>query len=148
MVVLNRLKEKIDDWRYGAYDPTASLGQRGEQAAERYLRKHGYRILFRNERTKFSEIDLIAERRRTLVFVEVKSRSSQRKGHPADHVDDEKERRLTRAAIAFLKRHRLLDCHARIDVIAVWWPPECDRPERIVHYENAVQGIDQQQIYT
>ena len=137
--MLRRWLQRIDQWRFGSIDPTASLGRRGEQAAERFLRKKGYRIVALNDRQGIGEIDIVAVEKRTVVFVEVKTRSSERKGHPGDHVDLDKERRLTRAALSFLKRHRLLESRARIDVIAVWWPPEMEEPERIEHYENAVQ---------
>ncbi|MEZ6088804.1 MAG: YraN family protein [Pirellulaceae bacterium] len=137
--MLRRLTQWIDQWRFGTIDPKAPLGRRGEQAAERFLRKKGYRIVAQNDRQGIGEIDIVAVENRTVVFVEVKTRSSERRGHPGDHVDRDKEQRLTRAALSFLKRHRLLEHRARIDVIAVWWPPELDEPERIEHYENAVQ---------
>ena len=73
------------------------LGERGERAAARHLKRQGMRILLRGYRTKQGEIDLIARDGDTLVFVEVKAR---RQGVPAEAVTPEKQRRLTNVAIA------------------------------------------------
>lgn len=143
--VFTQLLRRYDDWRYGCIDLTRPLGERGEQAASRYLRKLGYRIVSQNDRQGIGEIDLVAVEKRTVVFVEVKTRGSDHFGHPADRIDVDKERRLTRAALSFLKRHRLLENRARIDVIAVWWPPELLLPERIEHYQNAIEPTGQYQ---
>jgi putative endonuclease len=120
-----------------------TLGQRGEAAAARYLRRLGYTIIATGQRLRQGEIDLVAVDGRTLVFVEVKTRTSTQAGHPADAVDVEKQRRLTRLALAYLRRHDLLDCPTRFDVVAVTWPDE-DRPPRIEHFKGAfsAQGSD------
>ena len=77
------------------------------------------RIIVRNYRTTQGEVDLVARDGDTVVFVEVKTR---RRGEPAEAVTAEKQRRLTLAAMHFLKRHRLLEHSARFDVITVIWP--------------------------
>ena len=82
------------------------LGERGELEAARWLRRQGFRILVRGYRTPRGEIDLIARDGDTIVFIEVKTR---RQGEPAEAVTDEKQRRLSLAAIQFLKQHRLLE---------------------------------------
>jgi putative endonuclease len=104
--------------------PKKTLGQRGEVAAARYLRRHGYKILARSDHFGPGELDLVALDRKTIVFVEVKTRQSQQAGHPSDAVDEIKQRRLTRLAVSFLKRHQLLECPARFDVIAITWPAD------------------------
>ena len=116
-----------------------SLGRRGERAAERLLKRKGYLIVGRNVRNPFGELDLIAVDNRTVVFVEVKSRRSDLE-NPAEAVTDEKQRRLTRASLAFLKRNHLLEHSARFDVVAVVWPKNHRRP-RLRHYVNAFEPV-------
>lgn len=105
--------------------------------AARELRRKGYRIIASSERGPTGEIDLIVLDDKTLVFVEVKTLASQKPGHPADRVDLAKQRRITRAAIIFLKQNRLLEHRARFDVVAVWWPKSSPQPTKIQHYINA-----------
>ncbi len=116
-----------------------SLGQRGEAAAAKYLRRLGYRILATGSRSALGELDLVALDGRTVVFVEVKTRQHAEQGRPVDAVDHDKQRRLTRLARAFLKRHKLLGHATRFDVIAVVWPPEARRPQ-IEHFRNAFEA--------
>jgi putative endonuclease len=111
------------------------LGDRGERAAERHLKRQGLRVITRNYRTPWGEIDLIARDRDTLVFVEVKTR---RRGQPAEAVTPEKQRRLTNAALRFLRRFNLLEQRARFDVVAVVWPHD-DQPPTIEHIMNAFE---------
>ena len=129
--------ERYLAWRYGAIDSTAPLGRRGEQAAARALRRRGWKILAHSESDRLGELDLIALDGRTLVFVEVKTLASRRPGHPAERVDADKQRRITQAALRYLKRHRLLEQRARFDVVAIWWPETAPRPVRLELYENA-----------
>lgn len=118
------------------------LGRRGEDAAARYLKKLGYIIVARGHKDHIGELDLVAVAGRTLIFIEVKTRTSHDAGHPADAVDEAKQQRLTRLAVSFMKRHDLLECQARFDVIAVTWP---DRGQpTIEHFQNAFEaaGMD------
>jgi putative endonuclease len=120
--------------------PPATLGQRGEAVAAKYLRRRGYKIVARGSRGALGELDLVAVEGRTVVFVEVKTRRSQNSGHPAEAVDDDKQRRLTRLAIGYLRRHGLLECPARFDVIAVTWPAGRGKPT-IEHFQQAFQAV-------
>jgi putative endonuclease len=95
------------------------LGQRGEDIAGRYLRRCGYRILERNFCAAGAEIDLIAADRETLVFVEVKARSSAAFGEPAEAVDARKSERIRRAAAMYLRRNHAEARVARFDVVAI-----------------------------
>jgi putative endonuclease len=124
-----------------------SLGRRGERAAERYLRRLGYHVVGRRERGPLGELDLIAVERRTIVFVEVKTRRSHDAGHPAESVGPEKQKRLTRLALAYLKRHDLLEYSARFDVLAITWPGSARRP-RIEHIKNAFEAVGRGQLYS
>jgi putative endonuclease len=135
---VNRLRRLFD--RLAAPWRRRTLGERGEAAAARYLRRLGYRIVGRRVRTRLGEIDLVAVDGRTVVFVEVKTRRSDQQGHPSEAVDLAKQRRLTRLATAYLKRRRLLHCAARFDIVAVTWPDR-GRP-RIEHFRHAFEAAD------
>jgi putative endonuclease len=95
------------------------LGRRGERAAEKHLRRNGYRIVARNFRAVGAEIDLVAMDGETLVFVEVKTRRSLAAGAPEEAVDERKQQRLRRAAEVFATRYRAEDTEMRFDVVAV-----------------------------
>jgi putative endonuclease len=120
--------------------PPVNLGQRGEAVAARYLRRRGYKIAARGSRGALGELDLVAVDGRTVVFVEVKTRRSQDAGHPAEAVDDDKQRRLTRLAVGYLRRHGLLEYPARFDVIAITWPAGRGKPT-IEHFRQAFQAV-------
>lgn len=120
--------------------PARSLGRRGEELAAKHLRRLGYKILRLSDRGALGEIDLVALDRRTVVFVEVKTRVSSESGHPSEAVDDAKQRRLTRLALAWLKRRGLLEQPARFDVVAITWPDD-GRSPRIEHFPNAFEAI-------
>ena len=96
------------------------LGADGEDLATRFLKENGYRVLERNFRYGRGEIDIIAEDAGTIVFVEVKSRSSESFGSPEGAVDSRKQRQLSKLALAYLQKEKLLhrvDC--RFDVVAI-----------------------------
>lgn len=124
-----------------------SLGQQGEKAAARYLRQRGYRIVSRGERNKLGELDLVAVDGRTIVFVEVKTRSNHDAGHPAESIHADKQRRLTKLALSYLKRHDLLEESARFDVVAVTWADGQRRP-RIDHFPNAFPAVGRHQLFS
>ncbi|MGH7201128.1 MAG: YraN family protein [Planctomycetaceae bacterium] len=123
------------------------LGDRGERRAARYLRGLGYRILARQYANRFGEIDLIALDGERIVFVEVKTRTSDAAGLPVEAVDFRKQRQLTRVALAYLKRHGLLERPARFDVLALLWPNGAKSPE-ITHYQNAFEPVGFGQMFS
>jgi putative endonuclease len=122
------------------------LGPRGERAAARYLRKLGYRIVARGTRNPLGELDLIAVDGRTIVFVEVKARASAAAGQPFEAVTPEKQRRLTMAALAYLKYHSLLEYNSRFDVVSVLWPDGARQPA-IEHLKNAFEAVGRGQMF-
>jgi putative endonuclease len=130
---------QLRDW-LGKKVARKSLGDRGEDAAARYLKKKRYRIVERGHDSALGEIDIIAVVGRTIVFVEVKTRTSSDAGHPSEAIDSFKQRRMTQAALAYLKAKRLLGYAARFDVIAVTWPENSARPQ-IEHYANAFAPV-------
>lgn len=122
------------------------FGERGERAASSYLRRQGMRIIVRNYRGHGGEIDLIARDGDTLVFVEVKTRKA---GLPAEAVNLEKQRRLTRTALHFLQKHRLLEpgVPCRFDIVAITWP-EMNRAPVIEHFANAFDAVGRGQMFS
>lgn len=126
----------LRSWLAGRFPAKKSLGRRGEDAAARYLKRKGYHILARGVDSPLGELDIIAVDDRTIVFVEVKTRRSNEAGHPAEAIDPRKERRMTQAALAYLKAQGLLKYAARFDVVAITWPADSRRPA-IEHYQNA-----------
>ena len=95
------------------------LGKKGEEKALRFLKKKGYRIIETNYVYKMGEMDLIAKEKDTLVFVEVKTRTSTMFGPPQLAVNSWKQRQLSKVALNFLKEKKLEDVKARFDVVAI-----------------------------
>jgi putative endonuclease len=100
------------------------LGEKGEELAAAFLRRRGYSLLVRNYRCLCGEIDLIARDRDTVVFVEVKGKSSARFGSPLEAVTAHKRRRLVRAAAYYLTSCGLSKALTRFDVVGVRWTAE------------------------
>lgn len=95
------------------------LGKYGESLAVRYLRLRGYRILERNFTCMIGEIDIIAKRMNTIIFVEVKSRTSIEYGQPKEYVLKKKQRKLRNLAWFYIKKNSLYDYNFRLDVISI-----------------------------
>jgi putative endonuclease len=95
------------------------LGRVGEDAATRFYRKRGFQIVARNWRCADGELDLIARRGGLLVFCEVKTRSSESFGMPAEAVGFHKRRRLRRLAGRWLSENRARAATIRFDVVSV-----------------------------
>lgn len=114
--------------------PQQRVGRWGEQAAADYLEKQGYVILARNFRTAHGEVDIIARQGNVLVFVEVKTRSSNRYGYPEYSVSPKKRMHLLSAAEKYIREHPEFQTW-RVDVIAV----EGESGDaRIRQFENVV----------
>jgi putative endonuclease len=100
-----------------------ALGKSGEDLACRELQRLGYAILARRYRTRYGEIDIVARDGPTLVFVEVKARTSDRYGVPAEAVTLDKQTRITAMAEDYLARHGPANAPCRFDVVAVTFGP-------------------------
>lgn len=81
----------------------SELGKFGEDFACRYLQQQGYRIAYRNYRTRFGEIDIVAEKDEVLSFIEVKTRASYRYGLPAEAVTRKKQKKIYRCAESYMQ---------------------------------------------
>jgi putative endonuclease len=120
-------------------EPRDELGRRGEDQAARYLQGIGYRIIARRERVLRGDIDLIALDDRTVVFVEVRTRTDTNHGHPAETVGYQKQRRIAQLANAYIRRNRLEDCRVRIDVVTVTLDGPDGKPV-VEHFQNAFES--------
>jgi putative endonuclease len=96
-----------------------SLGRYGEDVAARALRDLGMVVLDRNWRCDEGELDLVLREGDTLVFCEVKTRSSTDYGHPFEAIGDDKADRLQRLGFRWLREHGVHPAHVRIDMVAV-----------------------------
>ena len=119
-----------------------TLGDWGEERALRYLSDQGYQLLTRNWRTREGEIDLVMKQDLTIVFIEVKTRKTDRFGSPEESITRGKQKRLRKTCLAYLQENEYEDRDWRIDVVAI----EASRVgeiTRLDHYENAVEdGMD------
>lgn len=83
------------------------IGKLGEEEAIRFLKKEGYKILERNVRSKIGEVDIIARNKKEIVFIEVKTRSSDEFGFPSEAVDRKKILKLEKLALLYLQRKKI-----------------------------------------
>ena len=114
------------------------VGKLGEQIAHRYLKKHGYRIREKGFRCRHGEIDIIAQKKDCIVFVEVRARTGLDFGTPEESLTRAKKRRLIASALTYTTTHQDLPAQWRIDVVAI----ELDdhgKTRRIELIENAVE---------
>jgi len=114
------------------------LGAKGEGLAAKFLKRRGYRIIQRNYRCKLGEIDIIAERDRTTVFVEVRSKQTEGFGPPQYSITAAKRRQISKVALSYIREKNLVGQSCRFDVIAVTFSSESRRPG-IEHIENAFE---------
>ncbi len=128
--------------RSDAPDGRRALGAEGEERAARFLARRGYRIVERNVRVGGVEVDLIAQRARLIVFVEVKTRRSDIFGGPEQAVDRAKQTRLVRAASAWIRENPGRAGRIRFDVVACRPPTADARGWRIDHWQGAFDAGD------
>lgn len=111
------------------------LGKKGEQLAVSYLRQKQYDILHCNWTWGRKEIDIIARQNNTIVFIEVKTRSSQRFGMPEEAVHNRKEEHLLGAADRYLEQYGLQPDAIRFDIISI--TATAAGLQEILHLEDA-----------
>lgn len=116
---------------FKVFNPRQSFGKRAEDEACRFLEQNGYRVLARNVRDRFAEIDIVARDKDTVCFVEVKARGSDRFGLPQEAVLGRKQAKLCLAAEKFLADRGWTDAPSRFDVVAVFAEKEKLRCELI-----------------
>jgi putative endonuclease len=133
----------------GSKSAGISLGAQGELLAEKFLRKSGIRIVERSYREHYGEIDLIGVDNRTLVFIEVKTRTSDFAGDPTSAVDVQKQRKIVRTALAYMRHHDLLEESSRFDVVSILLShgDATDNTPQIKHYKNAFEPAETGQMF-
>lgn len=112
-----------------------NLGALGEQEAARYLQENSFALLHTNFRSKIGELDIIAKKNDTLVFVEVKSRIGDMKGKPYEAVTPRKISHIKRAAYAYLLQNDINNASLRIDVVSIEYNEDLTVRE-LRHFEN------------
>ncbi len=128
--MLNFLRNRLHPQGSPHRSPTQAQGQDAEELALRHLEKKGYRLVEKNFTTRLGEIDLIMEKKDTLVFVEVRERKSNAYGTPAETVTTRKQARIAKAALMFVKAHFLNNRNLRFDIVSV-------QNGMVTHLENA-----------
>jgi len=118
------------------------LGKWGEDRAVKFLKKGGYKIIKRNWKNKWGEIDIVAKNKENdiMVFVEVKTIYQNPHFHPSDQVESKKQQQLAKMTQLYLSEHRLsLDTPCQIDIITIEKISENDY--KIEHFKNAIADI-------
>lgn len=115
------------------------LGKKGEILAGKFLEAAGYQILAYNWRHRHTEIDCIAQNGNVLIFVEVKTRSTDYFGHPEESVDDSKIEKIRRTADAYIEKHDH-NGEIRFDIVSIVKKP--GDSEKIFHIKDAFFPID------
>ena len=107
-------------------NPSQTLGIIGEELASHFLASNGYKILIKNYVSALGEIDLIAKESGALIFIEIKTRSSDEMGSPAESVTFNKRKQITKCARYYLKRYGMEDTPCRFDVVSVLIPRDTE----------------------
>ena len=116
----------------GKHPNTTTTGKAGEDLVCERLMRRGLKIIARNVTERFAEIDIVAEENETLVFVEVRTRTNARLGHPAETITPKKQNNIRRAAELYLARQRIHNRAVRFDVATVIWEGQL-----FEYFENA-----------
>jgi putative endonuclease len=115
-------------------------GRLGERKAMTYLINHGYIIADINYYCRYGEIDIVAKKAGVFVFVEVKTRSSNAFGTPAEAVSFIKQKRMVQSVQDYVQRNKIENYPLQMDVIEVYLLE--DHQYKINHIKNAIEGID------
>ncbi len=118
LVITHKNKNLLEERIY--MNNRKNIGNIGEDVATRYLEKLGYKILERNFRCKSGEIDIIAQDKDEIVFIEVKTRKVLSYGDPAESVNEPKQKHIYKAGEYYLFINDSLDSFIRIDVVEVY----------------------------
>jgi len=113
------------------------LGKIGESIASKYLIDQGYTILETNYRNVLGEIDIIAQFKEQIVFVEVKTRKSRRYGYPEEAVNARKQKKIIKTASWYITGKGLKEKNYRFDVILIDFSNGIEKKEEVKHIRNA-----------
>jgi len=120
--------------------PKDQLSRAGEEAAKQYLLSKGYSVLHRNIRFPEGELDVVAAHNNVLIFIEIKTRTTEKFGKPYEFVSSKKQYRQIKLAKRFLSYCRLGSVPVRFDIISIVWPQ--GKPPDIEHIKNAFTAND------
>lgn len=95
------------------------FGKAGEDIATDFLKKNNYKILEKNYRKRCGEVDIVAQDKETVCFIEVKMRRSDEFGRPEEAVSNKKQRQISKAALCYLKENKFIERSARFDVVSI-----------------------------
>ena len=104
-------------------------GQESETAAVKYLKKKGYKIIERNFKTTYGELDIIAKDKDTIAFIEVKARKNQNFGSPKESITYTKKKKLSKSALYYLKSSKQMNVKARFDVAIIKSFTDLENPD-------------------
>ncbi|MFN2137697.1 MAG: YraN family protein [Candidatus Promineifilaceae bacterium] len=127
----------VDEPSLTGSDPRRRLGRWGENLAADHLTAKGYRILSRNWRTRYGEIDLVAEKQERIAFIEVKTRRGNQFGLPEEAITPQKGRRLLKLGQAYISEHGLHDTSWQIDLVAI----ELDDEGSLIRCEHIPNAV-------
>jgi putative endonuclease len=116
------------------------IGKLGEEAARKFLKKRGYRIRETGFRCHHGEIDIVAQKKDYLVFVEVRTKTNLEFGTPEESITQSKKEKLIASALTYTTTHQNLPTLWRIDVVAIELD-EKGKTKRIEHIENAIEQV-------
>ncbi len=117
------------------------VGQRGEDLAQQYMQEKGYALLGRNVYNRWGEIDLVMQKRHTIVFVEVKTRTGYHKGRPSETISFYKLKHLRNTIRAYIIDKKLAHATCVLDIIGVVLNKDKSLKE-LRHYENIPFSLD------
>ncbi|RLC39951.1 MAG: hypothetical protein DRH33_01435 [Candidatus Nealsonbacteria bacterium] len=125
----------------GPFMDSKKLGRFGEKIAREYLKRTKYKILARNFKRKWGEIDIVAKKGEKIVFIEVKTIRKKEGFFPEDEIDQKKKKQLIKIAQIYLEESKIpLETPWQIDIIAIEISPNLKKA-KIRHYKNAVEDI-------
>ncbi len=110
------------------------IGNKGESIAEEYLKQKGYKIIQRNYRCRFGEIDIIAKDGNTVVFTEVRTKQNNNFGSPQESITPAKIEKISKASLSFIQEKKMAGFSYRFDLIAITFS---QGRQNIEHIENA-----------
>jgi len=116
------------------------VGYIGEDLAIDYLEKRGYKIVERNFKCRFGEIDLIARIENRLVFVEVKLKKGEKYCKPIEAVDYAKQKKVIKSSLFYVQKYRIDNLDVQFDVVGI--ELEQGKTPNIIHIENAFEPSD------
>lgn len=113
------------------------LGRRGEDIAARFLKKMGYKIIERNFRCRIGEIDIIAFEKGVLIFIEIKTRTSDTFAPPQLSVNRLKQQKIINSALSYLVQKKITGIDCRFDIITITFPPDLKKGEKVTLIKDA-----------